>query len=113
MGGLSVVCNASKTYLDLAERYNVDNVSGIDNTSIMSNDLLDKMSNKMSNKEKERFKLIVEYLQKNESITKTVTAKLLDVEDKTAQRLLTKAVELELLITEGEFKSTVYKINYD
>lgn len=28
MGGLSVVCNASKTYLDLAERYNVDSLTG-------------------------------------------------------------------------------------
>ena len=44
-------------------------------------------------------------------ITKTEAAKLLKVEDKTAQRLLSKAVELELLVTEGDFKGTVYKLN--
>ena len=73
--------------------------------------LLDKMSNKMSNKEQERFKLIIGYLEKNDLITKTEAAKLLKVEDKTAQRLLSKAVELELLVTEGDFKGTVYKLN--
>lgn len=73
--------------------------------------LLDKMSNKMSNKEQERFKLIIRYLEKNDFITKTEAAKLLKVEDKTAQRLLSKAVELELLVTEGDFKGTVYKLN--
>lgn len=73
--------------------------------------LLDKMSNKMSNKEQERFKLIIGYLGKNDLITKTEAAKLLKVEDKTAQRLLSKAVELELLVTEGDFKGTVYKLN--
>lgn len=73
--------------------------------------LLDKMSNKMSNKEQERFKLIIVYLEKNDFITKTEAAKLLKVEDKTAQRLLSKAVELELLVTEGDFKGTVYKLN--
>ena len=70
-----------------------------------------KMSNKMSNKEQERFKLIIGYLEKNDLITKTEAAKLLKVEDKTAQRLLSKAVELELLVTEGDFKGTVYKLN--
>ena len=73
--------------------------------------LLDKMSNKMSNKEQERFKLIIGKKKKNDLITKTEAAKLLKVEDKTAQRLLSKAVELELLVTEGDFKGTVYKLN--
>ena len=73
--------------------------------------LLDKMSNKVSNKEQERFKLIIEYLGKNDSITKTEAAKLLEVEDKTAQRLLSKVVELELLVSERDFKGTVYKLN--
>ena len=65
----------------------------------------------MSNKEQERFKLIIVYLEKNDFITKTEAAKLLKVEDKTAQRLLSKAVELELLVTEGDFKGTVYKLD--
>lgn len=41
--------------------------------------LLDRMSNKMSNKEQERFKLIIGYLEKNDFITKTEAAKLLKV----------------------------------
>lgn len=65
----------------------------------------------MSNKEQERFKIILEYLVNHEFATKAEISDLLDVEEKTAQRLLAKAVELELLITEGEYKSTIYKIN--
>ena len=65
----------------------------------------------MSNKERERFIFIVNYLQKNDCISKAKTVELLNIEDKTAQRLLTKAVKLELLITHGEYKPTVYKLN--
>ncbi|MCQ2248694.1 MAG: hypothetical protein MJZ50_06740 [Treponema sp.] len=66
----------------------------------------------MSNKEQERFKIILGYLGNHEFATKSEISNLLDVEEKTAQRLLAKAVELELLLTEGEYKSTVYKLNF-
>ena len=46
--------------------------------------LLDKMSNKMSNKEQESMKTIAEYLVQNSLIQKSEAAKLLNVEDKTA-----------------------------
>ena len=75
--------------------------------------LLDKMSNKMSNKEQERIKIIAEYLLQNSVIQKSEAAKLLNVEDKTAQRLLTKAVDLGILESSGEYKSTTYKLNDD
>ena len=67
------------------------------------------MSNKMSNKDKERLLRIIEYLKINESIKKSEAAKVLNVEDKTAQRLLVKATTLEILKTEGDYKTTVYK----
>ena len=54
------------------------------------------MSNKMSNKDKERLLQIIEYLKINECIKKSETAKVLNVEDKTAQRLLVKATTLEI-----------------
>ena len=38
--------------------------------------------------------------------------KVLNVEDKTAQRLLVKATTLEILKTEGDYKTTVYKLNF-
>ena len=71
-----------------------------------------KMSNKMSNKDKERLLQIIEYLKINESIKKSEVAKVLNVEDKTAQRLLVKATTLEILKTEGNYKTTVYKLNF-
>ena len=73
--------------------------------------LLDKMSNKMSNKEQDRIKIIAEYLLQNFLIQKSEAAKLLNVEDKTVQRLLTKAVDLGILESNGEYKSTTYKLN--
>ena len=53
----------------------------------------------MSNKDKERLLRIIEYLKINESIKKSEAAKVLNVEDKTAQRLLVKATTLEILKT--------------
>lgn len=66
---------------------------------------------KMSNKEHDRIKIIAEYLLQNFLIQKSEAAKLLNVEDKTAQRLLTKAVDLGILESNGEYKSTTYKLN--
>lgn len=52
----------------------------------------------MSNKDKKRLLQIIEYLKINESIKKSEAAKVLNVEYKTAQRLLVKATTLEILI---------------
>ena len=74
--------------------------------------LEEKMSNKMSNKDKERLLQIIEYIKINECIKKSEAAKVLNVEDKTAQRLLVKVTTLEILKTEGDYKTTVYKLNF-
>ncbi len=103
--------NGEPTYVIIENNEDSGTIQKITGNCPEDKSLLDKMSNKMSNKEQERFKLIIVYLEKNDLITKTEAAKLLKVEDKTAQRLLSKAVELELLVTEGDFKGTVYKLN--
>ncbi|MBQ3024418.1 MAG: hypothetical protein IJD23_03810 [Spirochaetaceae bacterium] len=73
----------------------------------------DKMSNKMSNKEQERITKIIEYLKKYKVIIKSEAAELLKIEDKTAQRLLVKAVELKILDSEGNNKGKIYKLKID
>ena len=91
-----------------------NNVNGLPNVEDGMDKELDILSNilsdKMSKKEIERMKVIVSYLGKNVSITKAVAARLLQVEDKTAQRLLAKAEQLDILVREGENKGRVYKL---
>ena len=80
-------------------------------SSKMSNIMSNKMSNKMSKKEIERMEKILSYLGDNVFITKSEAAKILQVEDKTAQRLLAKAESLNILFGEGENKGKRYKLN--
>lgn len=68
------------------------------------------MKDKMSNKEQERITKIIEYLKKYKVIIKSEAAELLKIEDKTAQRLLVKAVELKILDSEGNNKGKIYKL---
>ena len=106
LGGVTARCFASDAYLELMKEHENELVTPTENK-----DLLDKnMSNKMSSKEEERLKIIIDYLQKNQFIKKSEAAKLLNIEDKTAQRLLAKAVELKILKIEGEYKATIYKL---
>lgn len=72
--------------------------------------LSDKMSDKMSDKEKSRLKTIIDYLAGNSSITSSKAAEILDVENKTANRLLVKAVELGILSPDGENKNRTYSM---
>ena len=73
-------------------------------------EMSNKMSIKMSNKEQDRLKTLVDYLDTNGIIAKSEAAKILGVEEKTAQRLLVKAVKLDILVSEGNRKTTVYKL---
>lgn len=57
----------------------------------------------------DRFTVIEEYLKAHETITTASAAKLLDVQDKTAQRLLTKAEKLRILSSDGKTKDKVYR----
>lgn len=67
-----------------------------------------KMSDKLSDKDAHRLQIVLQYLEKNDSIATGIAAKLLNVEVKTANRLLTKACDLKILNSIGENKARVY-----
>ncbi len=69
----------------------------------------ESMSELVSELEYDRFTVIEEYLKTHETITPASAAKLLDVQDKTAQRLLTKAEKLRILSSDGKTKDKVYR----
>ena len=104
LGGVTARCFASDFYLGLMREHNLGTDEAI---------MKDKMSNKMSNKEQERITIIIEYLKKYKVIIKSEAAELLKIEDKTAQRLLVKAVELKILDSEGNNKGKIYKLKID
>ena len=69
-----------------------------------------KMSNKMSDKDRSRMETILKYLESNESITSSTAAELIGEEIKTANRLLVKAVKLDILISKGKNKARIYLV---
>lgn len=62
----------------------------------------------MSELERTRMQIIFSYLETNKEINSSTAAGLLDVEVKTASRLLLKAEKLDILKGEGKTKSKVY-----
>ena len=69
----------------------------------------EKMSESMSELERARMQIILIYLETNKEINSSVAAKLLEVEIKTASRLLLKAEKLDILRGTGKTKNKVYK----
>lgn len=65
------------------------------------------MSDKMSDKDRSRMEAILKYLESNESITSSTAAELIGEEIKTANRLLVKAVKLDILISKGKNKAHI------
>ncbi len=76
---------------------------------LVSESMSESVSELMSRLEYDRFTIIKEYLKTHETITTASAAKLLEVQDKTAQRLLTKAEKLRILSGEGKTKDKVYR----
>ena len=100
LGGITARCFASDKYLALMnEHKELENVS-----------LSPKMSDKMSDKDKSRLSVVLSYLQKSNNISSSKAAELLNVEIKTANRLLVKAVELGILDATGINKTRTYSI---
>lgn len=66
------------------------------------------MSESMSELEKARMQIILLYLETNKEINSSVAAKLLEVEIKTASRLLLKAEKLDILRGTGKTKNKIY-----
>ena len=69
-----------------------------------------EMSESMSELEIERMKNILMYLNKNKEINSSNAAELLNVEVKTASRLLFKAEKLKIIKGAGKTKNKVYFI---
>ena len=74
----------------------------------MSESMSESMSKSMSELEIERMKNILMYLNKNKEINSSNAAELLNVEVKTASRLLFKAEKLNIIKGAGKTKNKVY-----
>lgn len=82
---------------------------GFDEGKKMTN----KMTDKMSNKEKDRMNIIIMYLEEHHEISSSIAAELLDVEVKTASRLLSKAEKCGIVRGEGKNKTKKYLLPKD
>lgn len=67
-----------------------------------------EMSESMSELERARMQVIFSYLNMNKEINSVTAAKLLNVETKTASRLLRKAEKLSILRGNGKTKNKIY-----
>lgn len=86
---------------------------GFDDSNKVSDKVSDKMSDKMSDKEKDRMNTIIVYLEEHHEISSSVAADLLDVEVKTASRLLSKAEKCGIVRGEGKNKTKKYLFPID
>ena len=74
----------------------------------VSESVSESMSESMSELERARMQIILIYLETNKEINSAAAAKLLEVEIKTASRLLLKAEKLNILKGAGKTKNKVY-----
>ena len=83
------------------------------NNTVMSDKcgMSNKMSDKMSDIDNQRLTIICDYLKTHDYVSNSIAQKLLNIENKTAQRLLIKAEKLSFLKSEGENKGRVYRLN--
>ena len=81
---------------------------GFDKNDIMSESMSKSMSESMSELEIARIQVILQYLTVHDTINSAKAAELLDVEKKTASRLMSKAEKVEVLISKGKTKDKVY-----
>lgn len=70
----------------------------------------ESMSELMSELERARVQIILNYLEINREINSSCAAELLEVEIKTASRLLLKAEKLDILKSTGKTKNKMYFI---
>lgn len=79
-------------------------------SELMTKLVIELNNNSMSKLEQERMQRIFAYLMKYNEINSAKAAELLDVQIKTASRLLKKAEELNLINSSGKTKDKVYFI---
>ncbi|WP_338938299.1 DeoR family transcriptional regulator [Fusobacterium nucleatum] len=68
----------------------------------------EKMTGKMTDKNEERTKLVIKYLNQNNSINNKDAKNLLDISEATARRFLNKLVKENILEAVGEYKARKY-----
>lgn len=93
-----------RTYLNSIIRIR----EGFERKEKMSELMSESMSESMSELERARMQIILIYLETNKEINSAAAAKLLEVEIKTASRLLLKAEKLNILKGAGKTKNKVY-----
>ena len=74
---------------------------------LQKNDL--KMTDKMTDKELQRLKILEEYFEKNNYIDNSEVQKILNVSDSTARRFLNKLLKNGILEAFGEKKGRKYR----
>ena len=67
-----------------------------------------KVTDKMTDKNKERVKLVLKYLGQNDSISNKEAQSLLGISETTARRFLNSLVKENLLVAVGEYKARKY-----
>ena len=87
---------------------NYDVPQEFEGNETMSELMSELMSESMSELERTRMQIILHYLDTNKEINSSIAAKLLEVEIKTASRLLLKAEKLDILKSYGKTKNKVY-----
>jgi ATP-dependent DNA helicase RecG len=92
----------------IRKRDGFENKSNVSKT--MSESMSKTMSESMSELEMGRMKIVLAYLKEKDSISSTIAASILDVQIKTASRLLKQAEEIGLLKSEGRTRDKIYKI---
>ena len=104
-----------RTYLETTIRihdgFEMTEISGADsaNTDSSAMGMVELMAESMTELERNRMKSINKYLDSKKEISSSAAAELLDVEVRTARRLLNKAVKVGLLIGEGKTNDRIYK----
>ena len=83
---------------------------GFEKKETISELMSESMSELMSELERERMQIILNYLEINREINSSCAAELLEVEIKTASRLLLKAEKLDILKSTGKTKNKMYFI---
>ena len=75
---------------------------------IKTEKMTDKLTGKMTDKNEERTKLVIKYLNQNNSINNKDAKNLLDISEATARRFLNKLVKENILEAVGEYKARKY-----
>ena len=70
--------------------------------------MTDKLTGKMTDKNEERTKLVIKYLNQNNSINNKDAKNLLDISEATARRFLNSLVKENILVAVGEYKARKY-----